>query len=292
MKTYNKDEFWHEDSIQWLEIHLFTPTSFERTNAIWPARLGRNEAKPNYHVGPRFTPYYSLHYVMDGSGFFSQGDHTYALKKGDLFCLFPHVSQEYYTSAEQPLRLAWVAFDGRMAKDILDKIGLRLESPYLQRTVDAEFEIRMESFFELIRKDSGIGADLMKSSIFLGILGRLMETADKSNRKEPGTESWLEKGLAYMNLHFAEGITVQEISKHAGVERTYFSKSFRKAYGSTPVQYLQKLKMSAAKSMLTETEYKLAEIAQSVGYPDLFTFSKAFKKHVGMPPNHYRHMKH
>ncbi|QHT61181.1 AraC family transcriptional regulator [Paenibacillus lycopersici] len=292
MNASPRDAFWQEENIQWIENHLFTPTSFERANAVWPARLGRNEAKPNYHVGPRFTPYYSLHYVVDGIGFFSQEDHTYSLKSGDLFCLFPHVSQEYYTSAEHPLKLAWVAFDGRMAKDVLDRIGLRPESPYLSRPADAELERRMESFFALIRKDGGDGAELMKSSIFLGILGWLTETAEKPSRKEAGAESWLDKGMAYMNLHFAEGITVQEISKYAGVDRTYFSKSFRKAYGMTPVRYLQQLKIDAAKSMLAETEYKLAEIAQSVGYPDLFTFSKAFKKHVGLPPNHYRHLKH
>lgn len=90
-------------------------------------------------------------------------------------------------------------------------------------------------------------------------------------------------------MDFAEGITIKEISNYAGGDRTHFGKSFRKAYGMSPVQYLQQLKMNAAKTLLKETEHKLSEIAHSVGYPDLFTYSKAFKKYVGMPPNQYRH---
>ncbi|MFD2610956.1 helix-turn-helix domain-containing protein [Paenibacillus gansuensis] len=46
--------------------------------------------------------------------------------------------------------------------------------------------------------------------------------------------------------------------------------------------------MNQAKLLLRQTTYKLSEIADSVGYNDLFTFSKAFKKVVGVAPNLYR----
>ncbi|TXK79824.1 helix-turn-helix domain-containing protein [Paenibacillus sp. N3.4] len=46
----------------------------------------------------------------------------------------------------------------------------------------------------------------------------------------------------------------------------------------------QNLKMSEAKLLLEQTTYTLSEFAHSVGYPDLFSFSKAFKKLAGIPP--------
>ena len=283
------NEYWERDDIQSIEIHYFTPTAFEKSNAIWPIRLGRNEAKPNYRIGPRSTPYYSLHFVLDGNGYFEQNDQIYELKRGDLFCLFPKLSHEYYTSLESPLKLAWIAFDGKMALEVLGRIGLRPGGPHIGKAFDTELESRLEPFFQLVRSSGKAGNDLMKSSVFWSIIGWLIETAERPHDKESDTRSWLEKGLAYMDIHFAEGITIKEISKYAGVDRTHFGKAFRKAYGITPIQYLQQLKMKAAKTMLQETDHKLAEIAHSVGYPDLFTFSKAFKKVVGMPPNHYRH---
>ncbi|MFC5449811.1 helix-turn-helix transcriptional regulator [Paenibacillus aestuarii] len=283
--------YWQADDIQLIEIHLFTPSAFEQANAIWPIRLGRNHTKPNYHVGPRTTTYYSLHFVLDGTGLFFHEGQSYILNRGDLFCLFPQLTHEYYTSADWPLKLAWIAFDGKLALDVLDKIGLRPSYPFLAHAFDMEIEKSLEAFFHLVRKGETPGSDLLKSSEFLGIIGELIERADQPGYKDQGSESWLEKGISYMNMHFAEGITVNEISKYVGVDRTHFSKSFRKSFGVTPVQYLQQLKMKTAKSMLTETENNLAEIAQSIGYPDVFTFSKAFKKLVGMPPNHYRHQK-
>ncbi|MNI75295.1 HTH-type transcriptional activator Btr [compost metagenome] len=91
-----------------------------------------------------------------------------------------------------------------------------------------------------------------------------------------------------MEIHYAEGITVEKVSAHVGVDRNHFTKQFRKAYGMTPIQFIQELKMKEARLLLEQTDYTLAEIAQSVGYPDLFSFSKAFKKRLGTAPAHYR----
>ncbi|WP_338554790.1 helix-turn-helix transcriptional regulator [Paenibacillus sp. KS-LC4] len=70
--------------------------------------------------------------------------------------------------------------------------------------------------------------------------------------------------------------------------RTHFTKQFSKAYGTTPVQYIQRLKMGEATRLLAQTSYTLSEIASSIGFPDLFSFSKAFKKIRGVSPKQYR----
>ncbi|WP_374992061.1 helix-turn-helix domain-containing protein [Paenibacillus sp. LHD-38] len=56
----------------------------------------------------------------------------------------------------------------------------------------------------------------------------------------------------------------------------------------SPMKFVQQLRMNEAALLMKQTDYKLAEIAQSVGYPDLFSFSKAFKKQLGVSPNTYR----
>lgn len=87
-----------------------------------------------------------------------------------------------------------------------------------------------------------------------------------------------------MDIHFAGGISVEGVSAHAGVDRTHFAKQFRKAYGLSPVQYIQQLKMTQAKRLLVQTPLSLTEVAHSVGYPDLFSFSKAFKSKLVCRP--------
>ncbi|SFE88677.1 AraC-type DNA-binding protein [Paenibacillus algorifonticola] len=91
-----------------------------------------------------------------------------------------------------------------------------------------------------------------------------------------------------MEIPYAEGINVESVSLYVGVNRTHFTKQFSKAYGITPVQYIQQLKMGEAKRLLAQTGYTLSEIASSIGFPDLFSFSKAFKKNMGVAPKQYR----
>lgn len=55
-----------EDHHEYLEIYFFTPSEFEKSGAAWPIRLGHNIAKPNYHIGPRTSPYYYLLFVLEG----------------------------------------------------------------------------------------------------------------------------------------------------------------------------------------------------------------------------------
>ncbi|UUZ81018.1 AraC family ligand binding domain-containing protein [Paenibacillus sp. P26] len=102
-----------EDHHEFLEIYFFTPTEYEKSGAAWPIRLGYNIAKPNYHIGPRTSPYYYLLFVLEGQGTFLQGNQTYPLRKNDMFCLFPQVTHEYVTPPQDPLRKVFFAFDGR-----------------------------------------------------------------------------------------------------------------------------------------------------------------------------------
>lgn len=121
-------------------------------------------------------------------------------------------------------------------------------------------------------------------SIFEELSGANIQPSAQDNR----TVSWLQKGKEYLEIHYVEGITVERAAEFVGVDRTHYTKQFRKAYGVTPIQYIQQLRMKEAKQLIEQTNYTMTEIAQSVGYPDLFTFSKAFKKMVGVSPKEYR----
>lgn len=113
-------------------------------------------------------------------------------------------------------------------------------------------------------------------------LARLSEGA------EPEQSHWVQQGLDYMKANFAKGTTIEEVSREVNIDRTHFSKVFRQRYGVSPVHYLRQLRVDAAKLMLKESDSNLAEIAQSVGYPNAFSFSKMFKKHAGISPGAYR----
>ncbi|GGO00179.1 AraC family transcriptional regulator [Saccharibacillus kuerlensis] len=277
-------EYAKEDHHEYLRVHFFTPSEYERSGPAWPIRLGSSLAKPNYHIGPRTTAYYYMILVLEGTGFFTQNGKTHPLAAGDLYCLFPQVLHEYRTDPEAPLRTMFLAFDGRMAVELLRRIGLTSQRPHLQSSSSDEIAADLRAFLAKTASDT---SDLDRLAEFYRLFAALERTAVFED-DEPDTISWLQRGLEYMEMHYADGITVEEAARYAGVGRTHFSKKFHERYGHTPVSHMQKLKLDEARMLLTQTHYSLSEIALSVGYPDLFSFSKAFKKYTGLPPKHYR----
>ena len=281
-------EHMKEDHHEFLDIVFFTPSEFEKAGGAWPIRIGQNMGKSNYRIGPRTTPYHYLLFVLEGEGTLIQNGQEYPLRPRDAFCLFPHITHEYWTDPEHPLQKIFIAFDGTYATELLSRIGLTPESPYRSSVLTPETASSMRAFMEDVRKPQDHASDLGRLARFLGLFERIARSPAIQNLQPDSTIPWLQKGKEYMELHFAGGITVEGVSAHAGVDRTHFAKQFRKAYGVSPVQYIQQLKMDQARRLLVQTALSLTEVAHSVGYPDLFSFSKAFKKQVGLPPNRYR----
>ncbi|MNP50952.1 HTH-type transcriptional activator Btr [compost metagenome] len=146
----------------------------------------------------------------------------------------------------------------------------------------------MFEFKNTIRRSNGKPNDLTRLSCFYHVLDTLSAQLHVDESTKVNHESWLQKGREYIDIHYADGINVERVSTYIGVERTYFTKQFTKYYGVTPIRYLQNLKMNEGKKLLQQSTYTLSEIASSLGYPDLFSFSKAFKKMEGISPSQFR----
>jgi AraC-like DNA-binding protein len=99
---------------------------------------------------------------------------------------------------------------------------------------------------------------------------------------------WLTQGKHYIEHYFLEQLTVEQIADKVGIERTHFTKMFTKRFNLSPMQYILQLRMNEASLLLQHTNYQIIEIAQAVGYQDISSFSKAFKRHIGVSPVRYR----
>ncbi|QAY65232.1 helix-turn-helix transcriptional regulator [Paenibacillus protaetiae] len=277
-----------EEHNEFLEIYFLNPTPFEMAGAAWPVRLGHNIAKPHYHIGPRISPYYYLIFVLEGEGTFIQHGRTYPLRPNDMYCLFPQVTHEYYTNPEKPLKKLFIAFDGKLALKLLERAGLYAHQPHRQGILTEEAISELWQLAEVVSKGETHHTDLERLSLFYRVFDRVSHLSDETDHAASYNSDWLVKGKEFLSIHYNDGITVDQVSQNVGVDRTHFSKQFRKAYGISPVQYIQYLKIKEATLLLFQTNYKISEIAQSVGYPDVFSFSRAFKKLQGMSPNRYR----
>jgi Response regulator containing CheY-like receiver domain and AraC-type DNA-binding domain len=92
----------------------------------------------------------------------------------------------------------------------------------------------------------------------------------------------------FVGDHYAENLTLAEISGHVYLSQTYVSLLFKQETGETIYDYLIKVRIEKAKQLLCDPRMKFYEICEAVGYTDPSYFSKLFKRMTGLTPSTYR----
>ena len=82
--------------------------------------------------------------------------------------------------------------------------------------------------------------------------------------------------------------TLELLAKEVGLSRSSLAERFTEFVGTPPMQYLQKWRLQMAAAKLSEGAANIASVAAAVGYESEAAFSRAFKKHVGLPPAEWR----
>jgi AraC-like DNA-binding protein/ligand-binding sensor protein len=100
--------------------------------------------------------------------------------------------------------------------------------------------------------------------------------------------SALRKAERYIWENYTRKICLQEVAEASGLSAPYFSTIFKDEMGENLSNYLNRLRVEKASSMLTETNLALSEIAGACGFEDQSWFSKIFKTHTGISPGKYR----
>lgn len=97
----------------------------------------------------------------------------------------------------------------------------------------------------------------------------------------------IQPAMAYISQNFNKEITNDTLAALTGLSTVYFRKLFTQMIGVSPIAYVHQIRIQKAKEMLKSDYSTLSDIAQSLGYPNLYDFSRTFKKHVGVAPSKY-----
>jgi transcriptional regulator GlxA family with amidase domain len=108
-----------------------------------------------------------------------------------------------------------------------------------------------------------------------------------TGQKSHGDEMVIQ-AQAYIESKLDEKVSVEELSTRFAVGRRNFDRRFIRATGNTPVEYLQRVKIEAAKKRIENGRNTINEIMYEVGYSDVKAFREVFKKITGMSPLEYR----
>lgn len=140
----------------------------------------------------------------------------------------------------------------------------------IEKYTDRELAIQFSKYFE-------IEIDRKNQSIFV------MFNGQKEHRDEP-----VKKAQLFIEENVSDKISVEELADKFAIGRRNFERRFKKATNNTPVEYIQRVKIEAAKKSLEASRKTVSEVMNDVGYSDIKAFRTVFKKITGLSPIDYR----
>ncbi len=98
----------------------------------------------------------------------------------------------------------------------------------------------------------------------------------------------VQKVQAWLHEHYAQPTTLAELAERVHLSPRQLQRRFTSALAEPPLQYLQRVRIEASRKMLERGATNLSHLAEQVGYQDVSSFSRLFKRHTGLSPSHYR----
>ncbi len=120
----------------------------------------------------------------------------------------------------------------------------------------------------------------------IGVAGVSREVDRLSGRS--GTADQFAEALDYLKKNFNIPMNTPELAKIAGMSVSQFERRFRRGLGSSPRQYLLRLRVDSAARLLTFTARPIAQISKECGFHDHAHFTRSFKKMMSMTPLNFR----
>ena len=252
-------------------------------------RIGQEFCSPQKKPEKITRDYYSLHFVLFGSGTVKDGDKVYKVKAESAFLLYEGREYEYYPDPKNPWTYVWIDVFGENLDALFRRLGFERENPVIKINKMDEFNHLLRDLHDVYSHN--LYGEMAFYGQFFLILDRLMD----NNYNYLGTtktkiinKKLIRDILIYMNNNFTLNLTPREIGKKFNISYGTLMGLFKSEVGMPPMEYLSHFRIANACVMLrSENRAPIGQIANAVGYSDQLYFSRLFKKIKGITPTEY-----
>ena len=230
--------------------------------------------------GPGQRHGYTIHYILKGKGRFNGR----LVNKNQGFIVYDGMISEHAADKNDPWELLWITLYGNSMEEIFAQYDV---DPALG--IFNYFSLQIaEDTINLIRNCK---APAMNATELLEIFMRLHNDYIKKKGNKSlqfDIQNYVDWATHYIHANIHRDITINELTKRLGISQPYLYTLFKQRFNLSPKQYIINKKLALSKELLINTNMKITEIANSIGYYDLFTFSKMFHSKEKLSPQEYR----
>lgn len=244
---------------------------------------GCSNLSGNYTVGRVSPPNHTLFYSIHGQGKFRVPSGEMQLDEGQLIILPAGQSFEVTIVSEQ-WDIIWVNLaDSERWKSFSKSEAVVLDNAKLEGLHHA-----MELLYLERDVDSRGAAMQLVSRYLYRIIDAPLSDVHTHDEKERRQVSRLHSLFSAVEKQLQFDWDMESLSEKAHYSAPHLHRLCLQVFGRSPKQHVIHLRMTRAKSLLLSTQWPVSYIASYVGYANVFTFSKRFKKSTGLSPSAFR----
>jgi len=244
---------------------------------------GGEQCPPGHTYGPAIRDHYLIHFVASGRGVLRTDDGVYEIEAGHGFVIFPDEITVYSADEEEPWAYDWVGFNGEGAQKMALVAGLTRD----RRVFRLENLGSSQRMMQDISEDMAEAGNVAAVGALIRLLGRLGSV--ENGAQDMGiSRRHYDRARWYMDGHYAQPITVQDVADHVGLSRSQLFRVFEVCEGASPKEVLTALRIRHACRLLAQTDMSLEDTAQQVGLASAQRLGVMFREKLGISPGAYR----
>jgi len=273
-----------ENYLDKTSVHYFFPAPQQHRDLLYyPVSAGFFECLPGYTVQRNTFSSYLLIVMMSGTLSFQTRKTRGVARQGQVLlldCNAPH-----FYAAQNRCSFTFVHFDGAQSRELYEEIEHMSGNLLIVQDVN----LLHESIGELIRtmRHDRLVSETQMSAMLYTLLMQLMQASGATPDAMTGNEM-VDRAIAYIQAHFSEKLTVEQVADRCGYSSSYFSHIFTQETGLSPYRFIMKSRMDSAMHLLLTTTLTVQEIAFQTGFNSSANFCYTFRKEVGVSPHEFR----
>lgn len=267
---------------------IYTPTEGTVKKPFYIHECGYYRCGSKFRVEHTQRDNYLILFTVSGVGIVVCDRFTYRVPKGSAILINCSKRVQYYTTGPKRWEMYWCYASGSGIEEYegylndRDETVLEFEDPEPARQAMEHLVCHAQNLSEV--SDFKISNDI--SSILSEMAGQ--KAIQLREGIKPKQVEIIDACTQYMEEHYMEKISLEEISEMLDVTKYYLIRIYKDVNKITPYEYLTLYRINKAKDMIRTTSESIENVSAQCGFLNANTFIRAFKKCVGMTPTSYK----
>lgn len=240
-----------------------------------------------------------LFYVIHGSGHYIVNNQEYIVQPGSLVVCnvgvlhgempFHKNNMQSYCCVLKDLSISHLPPNTLMDDSLSPVLFFSTDKSYIENILIAIHEFNFQS--SAYKNVCESLANALLNIVYTRLNEQYLQNnaiSKKNNAISKKSEESIQKIMKYLNEHFNESFSLEELGDTFNMSHYYLSHVFKTETGLSPMKYIIYRKIGEAQNLLMNTDMLIGEICENIGFDDVCHFSSMFKKYIGVTPTQYR----